>query len=136
MDIVKSTSMSNSNSADEDIKKFLKTFTNVLIPMRISKGKIFKEICQNRDLLENLLKSNSLDSSPALITHLFLLLNHLSKSTSSTIFNSLRVYYANIGIIQALLAIVDANVIKMLMNNKITSNCANEVINERLKEVS
>lgn len=145
MDIVKSArvsekslaSNSTGNSSNDEIKQFLNLFANVLISLKISKQKIFKVILRNRHFLETLLKSFSLDTTPALITHLVLLLNYLSKSSSSTILNSMRLHYANIEIIQTLLAVVDASAIKILMNNNnFASNCANEVINDRLNEVS
>lgn len=102
----------------------------------------FNEICngisQNRQFLEDLLKQHSLDVSPDLIAHLFLLLNSLTKSSSSTLLASMKSCYSD-DVIKTLMniaaAAADGKTIKMLQSNK-TSSCANDdAACERLDEV-
>lgn len=94
---------------------------------RISKG-----ICTNRLFLEDLLRQHSLNVSPDLIAHLFLLLHSLTKSSSSMILASLKSHYSD-DIIKCLVNMVDGSAIKMLQWK--TSSCANDALCERLDEV-
>lgn len=95
-------------------------------------NKISKGICTNRFFLEDLLRQHSMDVSPDLIAHLFLLLHSLTKSSSSMILASLKSHYSD-DIIKSLMNMVDGRTIKMLHST--TSSCANDALCERLNEV-
>ena len=95
-------------------------------------NKISKGICKNRLFLEDLLRQHSMDVSPDLIAHLFLLLHSLTKSSSSMILASLKAHYSE-DIIKSLMNMVDGRAIKMLQSK--TSSCANDALCERLDEV-
>lgn len=137
-----SRSMSNvsitaGNSVNKrDIRAFLKILVKET-SLEITEHEVFKGIRLNYNILVNLLTQNSLEITPASITHLYLLLSSTQNTSSSTVLASMQSCYANDHIVYALMNAVDATAIKTLMNNngKI-SNCADEAINERLKEVS
>lgn len=95
-------------------------------------SEICRGICSNRQFLEDLLRQNSLALSPDLITYLYLLLNSLTKSSSSTILASMKSRYDD-NIIKTLMNVADASAIKLLQSSK-TSSCADDAL-VRLNEV-
>lgn len=119
----------NKNSGD--LQHFLKTIKSDS-KFNGKVNKISKAICTHRLFLEDLLRQHSLDVSPDLIAHIFLLLHALTKSSSSMILASLKSHY-NDDVIKSLLNMVDGRAIKMLQSK--TSSCANDALCERLHEV-
>lgn len=90
-------------------------------------------ICRDYFFFGDSLKRHSLQATPDLITHLYLLLNFLTKSSSSTIYASMKSRYDD-KTIKRLLKVVDGNVIKVLQR-KVSSCATNDLFCERLNEV-
>lgn len=120
---------SSTDKISRDIKSFLIASRNDL---RINEQDI-DTICRNRFFLAELLRRHSLHATPDLITHLFLLLNFLTKSSSSMIYASMKSHYSD-STIQTLLKVADGKAIKTLQRK--TSSCAtNDAFCERINEV-
>lgn len=92
-----------------------------------------EEISRNRRYLEDLLKQNLLNPRADLITHLFLLLNFATKSSSSKIYDSMKSRYDD-KVIKKLLKVADGNAIKIFQLK--TSRCAtNDAFDEKINMV-
>lgn len=122
-------SYSSADIISRKIKNFLITSKNDLHLNEKDIG----AICRNYFFFAELLKRQSLKATPDLVTHLFLLLNILTKSSSSTIYESMKTRYDD-KTIKKLLNVVDGNVIKTLQR-KLSSCATNDLFCERLNEV-
>lgn len=90
-------------------------------------------ITRNRRYLENLLKKSSLNPTPDLITHLFLLVSFPTKSSSSTIYDSMKSRYDD-RIIKTLLEVADGSAIKSFQLQ--TTRCStNDAFKEKINMV-
>lgn len=112
-----------------DVRRFVMTSKDDLYIQE----KDIDVISRNYLFFNELLKRHSLNTTADLVTHLYLLLCFLTKSSSSTIYASLKSRFDD-KTIKKLLKISDGNTIKTL-HRKISSCAKNDLFCEQINEV-
>lgn len=102
--------------SQETPKQFLKenVCSQKLFVEKNLENEIFTDVCRHRDFIKFLLNSSGMQENSQLTVHLHLLIFFLSKSTSSTILDSIKNHFSN-DVIKVLLGLIDDEQFMMLV---------------------